>query len=922
MRGFTRRQARFDFARTRHFLSALSAQWEVRTRGGLWLPGIGWHLDAHFPVARSFVSHAHSDHIAPHDEILCSAGTSRLMQARMPGERRETILEFGAAHELLPGCVVRLHPAGHIFGSAQFHATHERFGTLLYTGDFKLRPGLSAEACECPRADVLIMETTFGLPRYVFPPAAAVLAEIIAFCQQAIHEHRVPVLFGYSLGKSQELLSALGGAGIPVMLHPETFRLTRIYEQLGMRFEAAYRPFSAGEVDGHVVVCPPQTANSSFLRRIEGRRTAVITGWAMDPGAHFRYQCDAAFPLSDHADFPDLLTFVERVQPHRVYTVHGFAVEFAQTLRERGIEAWALGQDNQLELPMLGGATTQPPAPERAAASTPEVGALDPTAFGGFAEVAEAVRRVPGKLAKVEAVSGYLAKLPPDQAAHAAVWFTGRAFPQADSRALNTGVALIRRAVLAVAGATEAEFAAAYGHHRDTGETAEVLLARHHPEGPSPELREAAEFFTALAAASGPLAKQQVLEAWLRRLAAAEAKYVVKIITGDLRIGLKEGLVEEAVAAATGRTPEQIREANLLCGDLAEVFRLAAVDRLGDVSLKLFRPLQFMLASPEPSAESILARLPPPVWLEEKYDGIRCQLHKQGARVELYSRDLHRLTAQFPDLAASAATLPGDLVADGELLAWREGRALPFAELQKRLGRRGDDFFLGEEIPVSLSLYDILWRDGRVLLQLPLRERRRELEAAVPSGHPRVLVAPVTEAMDAIAIEAAFLRARERGNEGLMAKDPASPYAPGRRGQAWLKLKKAGATLDVVVVGAEYGHGKRRGVLSDYTFAILDEERGELLTVGKAYSGLTDAEIAQLTTHFLDHTLSVRGRYHVVQPDVVLEVAFDSIQPSTRHQSGYSLRFPRIARLRPDKTAAEIDTLATCRRLAGQPPAS
>jgi len=903
----------------------LSAQWEVRTKGGLFLPGIGWWLDAHFPVARSFVSHAHSDHVAPHAEILCSAGTSRLMQARLPGRRRETLLEFGAPHELQPGCTVRLYPAGHIFGSAQFHATHERFGTLLYTGDFKLRPGLSAEACATPRADVLIMETTFGLPRYVFPPTATVLGEIIAFCQQALHEHRVPVLFGYSLGKSQELLRALGGAGLPVMLHAETLRLTRVYEQLGMRFETPYRAFAAAEAAGHVVLCPPQAANSSFLRRIEGRRTAMVTGWAMDPGAAYRYQCDAAFPLSDHADFPDLLAFVERVQPRQVYTVHGFTREFARTLRARGVEAWALGQDNQLELTALGaGSAPVPAAVPAPAAGRParEDTPAAPASFARFAAVAEQVRAAPGKLAKIEAVAAYLGTLPTDQAARAAVWFTGRAFPQADARTLNTGGALLQRALLVVAGATEADFNAAYGHHRDFGETAETVLARHAPAGEPPDLTATGAFFAALAAAAGPLAKQQCLEEWFRRLTPPEAKYIVKIITGDLRIGLKEGLVEEAVAAATGRTTEQVRDANLLCGDLAEVFRLAAADALGRVELRLFRPLQFMLASPEPSAASILERLRPPVWIEEKYDGIRCQLHKLGRRVELYSRDLHRITDQFPDLAAAAASLPGDLVADGELLAWREGRALPFAELQKRLGRRGDDFFLGQEIPVSLSLYDLLWRDGRVLLQAPLRERRRELEAAVPPGHPQLLVAPVTEAADAVEIEAAFLRAKERGNEGLMAKDPGSAYAPGRRGHAWLKLKKAGATLDVVVVGAEYGHGKRRGVLSDYTFAILDEERGELLTVGKAYSGLTDAEIARLTTHFLDHTLSIRGRYHVVEPNVVLEVAFDSIQPSPRHQSGYSLRFPRIARIRPDKSAAEIDTLATCRKLAGQPPAT
>ena len=169
----------------------------------------------------------------------------------------------------------------------------------------------------------------------------------------------------------------------------------------------------------------------------------------------------------------------------------------------------------------------------------------------------------------------------------------------------------------------------------------------------------------------------------------------------------------------------------------------------------------------------------------------------------------------------------------------------------------------------------------------------------------------------AVEIDAAFLASRQRGNEGLMAKDPQTPYTPGRRGLAWLKLKKAYATLDVVVTGVEYGHGKRRGVLSDYTFAIRDESSGALLTVGKAYSGLTDAEIAQYTEHFLANTLEERGRFRTVNPDVILEVAFDSIQESKRHPSGYALRFPRIARIRTDKTLADIDTLETCRHLAG-----
>ncbi|HEX2861429.1 MAG TPA: MBL fold metallo-hydrolase, partial [Lacunisphaera sp.] len=249
--------------------------WEVRFDEGLHLPQIGWWLDARLPVDRSFVSHAHFDHMAPHREVLCSAGTASLMQARLPDVRKEIILPYDEPHELVPGCTVRLYPAGHIFGSAQFHATNDA-GTLLYTGDFKLRPGLSAEPCATPRADTLIMETTFGLPRYAFPPTEQVIADIIAFCQQALHEDAIPVLLGYSLGKSQELLHALGRAQLPAMLHPQVHRLTKVCEQLGMTF-GTYAPFDAAAAAGHVLLCPPQSITWTPLRKLENKRTAMIT---------------------------------------------------------------------------------------------------------------------------------------------------------------------------------------------------------------------------------------------------------------------------------------------------------------------------------------------------------------------------------------------------------------------------------------------------------------------------------------------------------------------------------------------------------------------------------------------------------------------------------------------------------------------
>ena len=323
--------------------------WDVQYRRGLWLPQTGWWLDAQFAVDRSFVSHAHSDHIAAHREVVCTAATARLMQARRPGTRAEHLLPFGQPEQLTADTTVTLHPAGHILGSAQCRLTHERHGSLLYTGDFRLRPGAPAEPCATPRADVLIMETTFGLPRYVFPPPEQVIAAIAGFCREALDEGITPVLCAYSLGKSQELLLGLAASQLPVMLHAQTFKMTRIHEELGLKLPS-YRLFDAAAAAGQVVICPPLSNRSSFFESLPPHRTAAVTGWALDPGAVYRYRCDAIFPLSDHADFPDLLAFVDRVQPRLVYTVHGFAQEFARTLRARGIEAWALGAENQLDL--------------------------------------------------------------------------------------------------------------------------------------------------------------------------------------------------------------------------------------------------------------------------------------------------------------------------------------------------------------------------------------------------------------------------------------------------------------------------------------------------------------------------------------------------------------------------------------------
>jgi Cft2 family RNA processing exonuclease len=322
--------------------------WEVRHKQGVHLPQIGWWLDAQKSQARSFVSHAHSDHIASHREIIATRATASLMRLRVGGKREEHILDYGQPFTADFGCEVKLYPAGHIFGSAMIHATTEH-GSLLYTGDFKLRPSLAAETCVVPRADVLIMETTFGLPRYVFPPQEKIEQDIIDFCRQALADKVTPVLYAYSLGKTQELLQIVGRAGLPIALHANSHKMSRRDTELGMTLPP-YVLLDPSNHAGHVVIAPPMMNHLEPLTWINPKRTAVATGWAMDHGAIYRNGCDAAFPLSDHADFPDLLAFVDQVKPKIVYTLHGFAKEFATTLRARGIEAWAIGQQNQMDL--------------------------------------------------------------------------------------------------------------------------------------------------------------------------------------------------------------------------------------------------------------------------------------------------------------------------------------------------------------------------------------------------------------------------------------------------------------------------------------------------------------------------------------------------------------------------------------------
>ncbi|MGA9813362.1 MAG: ATP-dependent DNA ligase [Terriglobales bacterium] len=597
-------------------------------------------------------------------------------------------------------------------------------------------------------------------------------------------------------------------------------------------------------------------------------------------------------------------------------------------------------------------------------------------------KLAEACERIAGttkKLEKIAIVAEYLKTITTEEASIAAVFLSGRPFPVWEETTLQVGGRVLWRIVAELSGKNESDLTAAYRKLGDLGAVAQAVLpastkthvgtgaparpGRAEPGSSALSLPSLAARFREIATVRGPAAKATLTQELLAQATPLEAKYIVKIMTGDLRIGLKESLVEEAIAKAYGATLSEVQRANMLLGDIGETLKLAAEGRLDQAKMRLFHPLGFMLASPAESAEQALSYFENGL-VEDKYDGIRAQAHCSGGEVRIFSRTRDEITESFPELPDALAGLPEDAILDGEIVAWscenvapasrrlsggrparraeshsESGRALPFSKLQQRLGRKQVSEKLMRRVPVAYLAFDVLYARGELLLERPLRERQKILDAllTVPrelrargrnalqkqgqlefgndirESQALVIRAPVFQAATPQELDQLFEAAQARGNEGLMIKDPESAYTPGRRGKAWLKLKRELATLDVVVTAVEYGHGKRIGVLSDYTFAVRDGEK--LVNIGKAYSGLTDVEIAGMTKWFLEHTIEDQGFRLVVEPKIVLEVAFNNMMESDRHESGYALRFPRIVRLRPDKLPEEADTIERAREI-------
>jgi len=525
-----------------------------------------------------------------------------------------------------------------------------------------------------------------------------------------------------------------------------------------------------------------------------------------------------------------------------------------------------------------------------------------------LAATCEEIQRHASRLKKVSLLAEFLKTLDDGELAIAVQLLgsgpvarasTNRALFEMDEKAdLKIGGSVLREALRVATGWDKATLSVCHAQVGDTGETVGLLMRGISAEEPL-SLMAVDALYQELFQARITAKRVELLVGAFRRYRPLTIKYFVKMITRGLRIGLMTKQVEEAVALACGASAEAVRAANNRLGDLARVALAARHGDLAAIEARLFHPMDFMLAKPLDRIED-LADVSE--WLvEDKYDGIRSQLHFDSGMVRIFSRGMEEITHSFPEVVAACARLAGNGLVDGEILAWRDGRPLNFNLLQRRLARKQIRASLLAEVPVIFMAYDLLLRDGKLLLAETL-VRRRQMLQELP-----LMISPQRRVSGQAELEKQFTEARERGNEGLLLKRPDSIYEPGKRGGAWLKLKRPYGTLDVVITAAEQGSGRRATVFSDYTFGVRSATG--FVNVGKAYSGLTDLEIKELTRQLRSASLEKFGRMMLVKPEIVLEVAFDGVQRSTRHKAGYALRFPRILRWRRDKRPEECDGL-------------
>ncbi len=511
-----------------------------------------------------------------------------------------------------------------------------------------------------------------------------------------------------------------------------------------------------------------------------------------------------------------------------------------------------------------------------------------------FSKLAQACRQLEGtgkRNEKTTIISELLNSLRPDEVAQATLFLSGRAFPESDPRVLEISYATISEA----------------GRNLGQSRLTNAPLT----------IREVYETLAKMAEATGQNSRNRklsLLQTLLTRSSEDEAKFLTRMMMGEMRIGVVEGVLLDAISKAAGIPREAVRRANMLHGDIGDVAQKGVIDggaALEQIQLRLFIPVKPMLAEMAADAGEVLAQHKDGSAFEYKFDGARIQIHRKGDVIRIFSRRLTDVTESLSDIVEFARTQvkSSEYLIEGEAVAIGEGgRPVPFQDLMRRFRRVHEIEEMAGKIPLRLYLFDALYIEGKALIDEPYTARWELLSKIVPSTS----LAPRIVTRDPGQVEFFLKAALKEGHEGLMAKSLTSDYSPGARGKKWFKIKPADA-LDVVIVAADWGSGRRVGWLSNYHLAVRDEETGEFMVVGKTFKGLTDDEFDMITKRLKE--LRIReSRYTVhVKPAIVAEVAYNEVQKSPIYKSGFALRFARIARFREDKSPLDANTLQDLR---------
>jgi len=550
------------------------------------------------------------------------------------------------------------------------------------------------------------------------------------------------------------------------------------------------------------------------------------------------------------------------------------------------------------------------------------------TSFKALTELLERVGATKKRTQTVALVADFLTKLNMEELEPAVSLILGRAFPKSSQKTLDVSWQTLNTVLRSITQVDWDVFSEAFARTGDIGDATKALFEKAKMKRQSTLMQkqitiiEVRNILEAITAASGMGSKQKktrLIETLFSQTDPAEAKYLVKILTSEMRTGFHEGLMEQAIAKAFDVPLKTVQLANMALGDIGEVAPRARTNKqtLSSLGFRVFRPVKLMLAQVADNADQALREHGGETAFEYKYDGARVQIHKRGKGVKIFSRRLTDVTASLPEIVDTVKVnvVADETIVEGEVIAVdSQGSPIPFQHLMRRFKRVHGVVDTAEKIPLKLFLFDILYLNGENLISLPYLKRRRILSENV--GKIPLTKQIVTNSSD---VANAFLReAINDGQEGLMAKNLDSPYTPGARGKRWFKVKTTLEPLDLVITAAEYGYGRRHGWLSDYYLAARDSETDEFLELGKTFKGLTDAEIIEMTRRLKSLAISEDRWRVVVQPKIVVEVTYNEIQRSPTYKSGMALRFARIARIRDDKAAEDADTIQRVREIYEQ----